>query len=125
MFSRPATNKLREVFDVVFKSDKQHSDDRLADKAEPAAIYVENLDPASIPQGNNPQVVAVIGNGFVDGCSVRVDDSAYDATIESGTRLVFTLDAARVATPGTLAIVVVDPEGTRTRSLPLTVKAPA
>ena len=124
LFSRPATTKLREVFDLIFKVSDKYSDERLSDKAEVGAVAIDSLAPQSVERGAEGQEVVVNGRGFVEGCSVRVDDATYAVTIASPLRLTFTLAAAQTATEGMRAVVVVDPDGARTRSMPLRVAAP-
>ncbi len=124
LFSKQATDKLEEVFDVMFKTSEGYGDEKRADKAEPRTLDVDDTEPREFPIGSPDTEVLVTGRGFVDGCAVRVDDRRYDATVLDPGRLTFVLSGEQMTTPGARAVSVEGLEGQRTRSRPITIKPP-
>jgi hypothetical protein len=122
LFSKQATDKLQEVFDVLFKTSTGYGDEQRADKAEPAALDIDAIEPSAVPVASPDTSVQVTGRGFVAGCSVRVDDRRYDAQVVDASRLTFILAASQTALVGTRSVVVESPSGERTRSLSIAVE---
>jgi hypothetical protein len=123
LFSKQATDKLQEVFDVIFRTAEGYGDSERVDKAEPQAFELESVQPDSYIAGNASAVPAVVtGRGFVAGSKVFVDDKELETQFLTSTQLTFQLSADQMATPGILAVVVQNPTGERTRSFQVTVQ---
>jgi hypothetical protein len=123
LFSKQATDKLQEVFDVIFRTAEGYGDGERVDKAEPEAFELETVQPDSYTVGSTSAVpVVVTGRGFVAGSKVVVEDREYEAQLLSSTQLTFNLPPDQLASSGTRAVVVQNPAGERTRSVQVTVQ---
>lgn len=100
MFSKQATDKLRELFDTLFRVEKggdNEREDKLLDTA------IENIDPARVPL-NTTQRLRVFGKNFSKNSVVMVGGQEQQTTFVTAQELTVEL-AARTA-PGKLEVRV-------------------
>jgi hypothetical protein len=103
MFSRQATDKLREVFETLFTAQKP------VQRADPLnAGAVLTVDPAKLTKGQ-PQTLTVTGSGFQNGTKAAVGGNDRPFRMVSATLGKITPTAQDVATAGKLEIVVTNP----------------
>ena len=120
MFSKQATDKLRELFDTLFKTD---SDAGRGDKLKSPQPSLTSFDPPTVVTGVFDQVVTAIGTNFVSQSVVRIGGASRKTHFKGETRLIFELVDADVATARQLDISVVNPApgGGESDNRPLTV----
>jgi hypothetical protein len=109
MFSKQATDKLREIFDTLFRT--QQPVER-ADPLAPATPVISRTDPVKLTV-NNPQAITVQGSGFEPDCRATVNGKPRDVERVSDTLIKVTLLPEDVATKGNLEVVVQNPDGER------------
>jgi hypothetical protein len=103
MFSRQATDKLREVFETLFTAQKPvKRDDPLS------AGAALTVDPATLTKGK-PQPLTVTGSGFQKGTTATVGGNDRPFTLVSATLGKITPTSEDVAKAGKLEIVVTNP----------------
>jgi hypothetical protein len=107
MFSRQATDKLREIFDTLFKTSKPV--DR-ANPLNPAAPSISSTDPATLTVGG-PTELTINGQNFNKGCAALVNGETRQVNWQSDTRLTITLLPTDVSTAGDLPVIVRNPSG--------------
>jgi IPT/TIG domain len=105
MFSKQATDKLRETADNLFRTAPGKGDDARADKLTPDAPTITTLVPAEGTAGT-VAVVHVQGKNFTRDATVLVNGAARTTDFVSDSELVAHLDTDDTASPGTLALVV-------------------
>lgn len=107
MFSKQATDKLDDVFDTLFKSNKDADRKDSLDATKPVAT---RLNPDTAPLATE-QVVEIQGTNFVAGAQVQVNGTARAATGGvSATSVKVTLTAADLAQAGEIKLAVVNPD---------------
>ena len=79
LFSRQATDKLRELFDTLFKTDS-------TDEEVDPVIHVVSPDPA-IVKGAEPVRLTIEGSGFVRLSQVRIDGHAVNPSSVGPTQI--------------------------------------
>ena len=128
LFSKQATDKLREVFETMFRTAEGYGDDERKDKATNPRPLIVGIVPPRLPAGSDALILDLQGYGFIPSSVVQVGrpDRPVEAiprtmTYDSPTVLRVVLDAEDVAEVGTLEIVVVNPEPGGGRSNPVTV----
>ena len=104
MFSRQATDKLREVFETVFTAQKAVPRSEPL-KGEPATIKVE---PAELSQGI-PQVLTVTGHGFDKDIKATIEGKPRQVQWISDKQLKITAVDDDVATVGKVELVLKNP----------------
>ena len=104
MFSRQATDKLREVFETVFTAQKAVPRSEPL-KGEPATITVE---PAELSQGF-PQVLTVSGSGFDKDIKATLEGKSREVQWISDKQLKITAVDDDVATVGKIELVLKNP----------------
>jgi hypothetical protein len=104
MFSRQATDKLREVFETVFTAQKAVPRSEPL-KGEPATITVE---PAELSQGF-PQVLTVTGSGFDKDIKATLEGKPREVQWISDKQLKITTVDEDVATVGKAELVLKNP----------------
>ena len=110
MFSLKATDKLREIFDNLFRTEKEtERGDKLADETPNPSPTVTGTAPPSVQVGAAQRTVTINGTGFVPASKVRVGGQERETKLEIDTRLTFELADADVQTAGTLQVTVVNP----------------
>jgi hypothetical protein len=105
MFSKQATDKLDDVFDTLFKTDK---DEKRQDGLQKPVIT--SFDPAEGHVGTGPQPLKVAGTGFAAGATVQVNGATRATTPGEGV-LTVTLTPDDVAKAQDLEIRVANPDG--------------
>jgi hypothetical protein len=125
LFSKQATDKLREIFDTAFKTGKGVGDDVRGDSIVNPAPTLEASEPAAIMTGPVSSFV-LVGTGFVPSSIVTV--TAADGKSEprkvrltSSTTLKVTLLAKDAKAAGKLTFTVTNPEPGGGTSQPLVV----
>jgi hypothetical protein len=105
MFSKQATDKLREIFDTLFRTREP------VNRADPLALnkpVVSRTDPSRLAVGGT-LTLNVFGHGFERDCTALVSGKARDVQFVSETRLVLTLLAEDVAAKAELQLIVNNP----------------
>jgi hypothetical protein len=105
MFSRQATDKLREVFDTLFKVSQPV--DR-ADPLSPASPVISKMDPTALTVGGATEL-AVIGRNFIKDCTASINGKQREVKWESDTRVTVALLPEDVSAPGRLQVIVRNP----------------
>lgn len=73
------------------------------------AIDLSSINPASVPVGSPAFTLTVMGSGFSSSAQVLLNGSARQTTVVSATELIAAVQAADVASLGSAAISVQDP----------------
>lgn len=123
MFSKQATDKLNEVFGTLFRSAPGEGDAKRQHPLTPGTIATIQLDPAFAVAGGETFRLTVLGAGFVNGATIRVDDVAQPTTFESANKLSTQIPQEKIANPLTLKITVVNPDETKFGPVDLIVSA--
>lgn len=123
MFSKQATDKMKELFDGLFRTDE---DSYRGDKLEASPPTIKSIAPATIKVGQTNARLVIKGTDFHKNSVVKVNDKARPTSFIDGTSLEFAVEAADVAQPGTLAVTVVnhENEGGRSEAANLVVSQP-
>ena len=108
LFSKQATDKLREVFETLFKVTGGDADrgDSLANPAP----KLKDVLPNPVKTGTTPLELRVTGTGFVKDSVVRIDGKALATTFKSDGELRVTLPADLPDKQRVLDVTVVNPE---------------
>jgi hypothetical protein len=120
MFSKQATDKLNEVFDTLFKTDK--GDAKRKNSLDNPVPVVSNVEPQTIEPKTQSPVVAITGSSFVNGATVSVNGTNRETEFISKTRLRATLLTTDVDKEGELELTVLNPEPGGGRSTPIKLK---
>ena len=117
MFSKQATDKLAEVFDVLFHTTKPVI---RADPLTPTKPVISSTEPPGLKVGS-PTNFAVVGRNFNKACTASI--AQRKATWESDTRLTVDLDSKDVSAEGVLQVIVSNPAaaGSDSEPFPVTV----
>lgn len=107
MFSKQATAKLAQLFDVAF-----------AVQPVKGAPKIEKLDPDQVTAGAPDTPVKVTGSGFVSGITATADDSTVEVSYISDAELKIVVPAAQLTTEGTIKVRVDNPDPTVGASAP-------
>ena len=114
MFSDKASQKLSEIFDVVFRNANQRIDQLNPGSASgqqaAAAAVLSIVDPESLPAGSPDTVVKIVGENLATAAKVKVND-VERAAAATATDVSFTITAAEMAAPATLKLTVLDNAG--------------
>ena len=123
LFSKQALYKLSELFDVLFKSDKE---EKLKDKLVMDLPTIREIDPPSVTMGETNVEIAVLGTNFHRESVVRVDNEDLETRLDSSTKLFAKLDDKFLQKTGTLKVTVCNPEphGSLSKMKELPVVAP-
>jgi hypothetical protein len=124
LFSKQATDKLREVFDTAFRVAPGYGDDARANSILHPVPELEASEPERLTRDDVE--LTLIGSGFVDSSIVRVTtpegrDVQHSVKLIGPQRLKITLEAADAGAPGQLLFTVVNPEPGGGTSRPLSV----
>jgi hypothetical protein len=122
LFSKQATDKLREVFDVVFRAGPGYGDGERADKLAPTPTAARLLPPTATKGA--PGSVHVVGRSFPEGAVVHVGGEPRETTRLDEEVLSFRLLDVDVEEPRTLLVSVHTREGVRSEPIPLPVMPP-
>ena len=101
MFSKQATDKLAQLFDVAF-----------AVRPAAQAPAIDALDPAQLLVGASDTPVKVTGTGFVLGATATADETKLDTSFVSDTQVVIMVPGTLLGAAGTLKIRVDNPDPT-------------
>ena len=110
LFSKQATDKLRELFETLFRVAPGEGDDRRRDSLANPIPTITALQPTDARVGSGALALAVAGHDFVRRSVVRVDGAPVPTTYVSATRLTTTIAEERLRDEGTLQIAVFNPE---------------
>lgn len=115
LFSKQATDKLREVFDTLFKTAPGYGDDARDDSVDNPLPVVAGVEPESVPI-RITETLTLRGSGFMSSSTVSVAPGAGNAVVlEGATKFVsdneikVTLREADVAEAGELTFTVYNP----------------
>jgi hypothetical protein len=103
MFSKPAIDKLSEVFDTIFNVKEDRRDTLSGDYAKPE---ITGLDPGSVKQGATNAVVKVYGKGFGTESRVRFNGVDRDTVYVSEVQLKVTVKPDDAAKPAEIKVTV-------------------
>jgi hypothetical protein len=106
MFSKQATDKLQEVFDTLFRSDRPV--DR-ADKLSNPVPKITDIDPRTHVVSSGDLTLLVTGNGFISESVGRVDGRDRRTTYRSPTELRVVIPAADLPPVGNINVTVYNP----------------
>ena len=119
MFSKQATDKLRELFDTLFHTTQP------VDRADPLAHVgptISAVEPAKLTVNDQTKVLTITGSGFKPNCKATVNGSPRNLEHVSATQIKLTLVPDDVKAAGDLQIVVQNPEPKAASSKPFSVK---
>jgi len=129
LFSNRATTVLGRVFNALFKTETEEdqAQTQLKDKLYPIKRSnpvpgIEHWDPETLPAGDKSAELTVHGRGFVKGAVVKLDGSQTDTQYVSDKELTAKLLALNLATPGTVQLMVSNPEPGGGESKPIKLK---
>ena len=123
MFSKQATDKLSEVFGTLFRSAPGRGDAKRQHPLGQATTATIQVEPAFVVAGGESFKLSVLGAGFVDGATIRVDDVAQPTTFESANKLSAPIPPETITNPLTLKITVVNPDESKFGPVDLVVSA--
>jgi len=129
LFSKQATDKLREIFDTAFRTQEGYGDDVRSDSMDaPPPPTLEGSEPAQI--GHGELEIVLVGTGFTKDSIVRVTqiggtDEPRFVELVSPTQLKVTLLERDIEAPGVLTFTVVNPDPGGGSSKPLRVEVGA
>jgi hypothetical protein len=104
MFSLKAADKMKELFDALFKTDEKRKD-----SLQNPVPTVQALKPDKHRVGTELPGVLVEASGFVARSIVQMNGSTRETEFRNATQLFAKLQAADVAKVGTLQLTVVNP----------------
>jgi hypothetical protein len=110
LFSKPVTDKLKELLDVLFRTDSGR------------APAIDSLEPEVVKQGDTPEL-SVLGERFETGAKVLVAGLEHATVVESAERLKTQLLATDTAAVAELSVTVRNPSGVVSPAKPLKVEA--
>jgi hypothetical protein len=99
LFSRQATDKLREVFDTLFKTDRSE------EEVDPV---ISDIAPPQVPAGQVADVI-ISGSGFVRLSEVRIDGHIVTPSSIGPNRMVARVEAERLRQQGAVEVTIVNP----------------
>ncbi len=117
LFSKQATDKLREIFDTMFRTAPGHGDDQRSDGIVNPRPVIAGVEPAQIAAGTETITVTISGEGFIPRSLAQVSRSGKGkrpflgrATrfVDAG-RLDVALVRADLARAGALSVSVFNP----------------
>jgi hypothetical protein len=122
MFSKQATDKLREVFDTFFKT---AAGDQRADKLHNVVPKITAIDPKSVRAGGGEVAIIVSGTDFAPNAVARLDGSDRPTEVTSTTQLVAHLAAVDTQAAAIRMLTVFNPPpgGGASSPMPLVVDA--
>jgi hypothetical protein len=118
MFSKQATDKLDDVFDTLFKSNK---DAERKDGLEVKAPVLNTVAPSSLPPGSPEQQVVITGSNLKS-AQLLVDGAPRAADSTEDDRIVTTFKADELAAPKTYTLSASNSAGTAAATLQFEVK---
>jgi hypothetical protein len=126
LFSKQATDKLRELFETMFRTAEGYGDDERTGKAANPMPTIVGVEPRRVPAGSDAVMLSVQGQGFVPHSVTQVGPvgrpvDAIPRTMRyvGPNEIKVALAADDVAQVGAVEIVVVNPEPGGGRSNPM------
>ena len=118
LFSKQATDKLREVFETLFRTEPGYGDDTRKDALTHPVPTLTAIEPTTLEVDSQLLQIALRGEGFIPQSLVRVSRSspeegtpiARETSYRSSTELIATLKPDDVAKAGSLTLTVINPE---------------
>jgi hypothetical protein len=125
LFSKQATDKLREIFDTAFRTQQGYGDDARSDGIANPSPTLETSEPAQISR--DELEIVLVGTGFTKDSIVKVSqvggmEEPRTVSHDSPTHLKVTLLSRDIETPGILKFTLVNPEPGGGTSNPLVVQ---
>ena len=106
LFSRQAGDKLEELFNTLFRTDRPREEgDRLGDEPIPA---ITSIEPRSAPIGTDVEIT-IHGSDFAEEAVVRLDGQDIATSYVSDTLLTARVPASAIPSVGELQLTVVNP----------------
>jgi hypothetical protein len=116
LFSKQATDKLREVFDTIFRTAEGYGDEARDDSIANPAPVVAGLEPPIVSAGSAQVELTLRGEGFVPDSVVRISRPTQGGAVlqretkfVDATELVVRLAAEDVEQAGLLDVTVFNP----------------
>jgi hypothetical protein len=106
MFAKQATDKLAELFDDLFKTDKPEA---RGDKLTNPAPVITGIEPPKMKVGSGQISLDVHGRDFVQKSEVRINGTNRVTTFVNSTKLVATLIPSDLTAPSELQVTVFNP----------------
>jgi hypothetical protein len=107
LFSKQATDKLREVFETMFRVSSQAGDAQRKDSLANPAPVVRAIEPTGAPAGSTNFVLHIRGDHFVkDVSTVKIDGEEHKPSYVSAQQLDVVIPDELLANPGSLEITV-------------------
>ena len=117
LFSKQATDKLREIFETMFRTAEGYGDDERKDKAANPQPMILGVEPKRIPAGSHQLDVVLQGQGFLPNSVAQVgvpgrpgETVARTMTYVGPTEIRIALNTEDLAEAGGVELVVVNPE---------------
>jgi hypothetical protein len=107
LFSKQATDKLKEVFDVFFRTPSDEGDGSRKDKLDERRPEIVKFEPPELTVGDT--ALKIIGDRFEKKAKVFVEGKERPATFVDSRALTVALDVADTARAGSLAVSVTNP----------------
>jgi hypothetical protein len=104
MFSLKAADKLKEVFDTLFKTDEKRKD-----ALQNPVPTIQSLEPGTYSLGKVLPDLKVKGDGFVQKSIVQFNSSNRDTKVESSALLSAKILPADTAKVGSIKVTVINP----------------
>lgn len=109
LFSKQATDKLREVFETLFRVAAGHGDDERADSLTNPRPLLERLNPHRAEAGAKHLRVRLSGKHFVKESRVRLNGHRVDSRLVDEAELQVNLEAEQLKKPAQVELVVSNP----------------
>ncbi len=122
LFSKQATDKLEEIFNTAFRTAHEAGDATRGDKLKPGAPLITRLDP-EVLLPNTAGRLTIFGSNMANGARIALDDTEQPAVADTQGRLYVEITAEQFATPRTVQVTVVNPDGERSKPRPLDVRS--
>jgi len=122
MFSKQASDKLRELFDTVWNVASGAGDELRANKLNDSDPFIELLEPSEVKVGEAPVMVKVTGVRFPDDSRVFVGDEDRPTVVVGGSELEFSLIAKDTATAREIDVAVHGADGVVSNTVKLAVR---
>lgn len=109
LFAKQATDKLREVFETLFRVAPGKGDDERAGGLTNPTPRIDDLRPNEVTAGSGGRELRLIGRRFEKDCKVKLDGNPLKLEYISDGELAVTLTTSQMSKPGTRLVVVSNP----------------
>ncbi len=107
LFSKQATDKLREVFETLFRASPGGGDSQRKDDLANAIPTITRIDPTRVTVGGSTVSLSIYGEHFIAGTTiVRIDGTAQATTFVNTQELAVTIPDQTLSTIGSLKVTV-------------------